>query len=118
MSDPNSKGLNVAIFMVDGSPDGLRVAEIMNWTGHVLVGPRTQLPHALLREESQRTGVYLLAGESSQRPDEVMLYIGEADVISARIKDHSLKKDFWSRMCFVTSNRLLKFAAADKSQRI
>ncbi|UWX83682.1 hypothetical protein [Arthrobacter sp. zg-Y1110] len=30
-------GKSVRLFLVDGTPGGLVTAEIMNWTGHVLV---------------------------------------------------------------------------------
>lgn len=33
-------GRSIRLFLVDGSPSGLLTAEIMNWTGHVLTGPR------------------------------------------------------------------------------
>ena len=51
-------GRSVRLFLVDGSPTGLITAEIMNWTGHVLVAPRGRLGEALVRNEIQKTGVY------------------------------------------------------------
>ena len=36
-------GKNVRLFLVDGTPGGLVTAEIMNWTGHLLAGPRSDL---------------------------------------------------------------------------
>ena len=37
-----TSGKTVRLFLVDGSPMGLITAEIMNWSGHVLVIPRSQ----------------------------------------------------------------------------
>ena len=34
-----SQGRSLRLFLVDGTPNGLLTAEIMNWTGHVLSGP-------------------------------------------------------------------------------
>jgi hypothetical protein len=42
-----SKGRTLKIFLVDGTPNGLLTAEVMNWTGHAITGPRTRLPELL-----------------------------------------------------------------------
>lgn len=36
-------GLSLDLYFIDGHPDGMLTAEIFNWTGHVLITPRTQL---------------------------------------------------------------------------
>ena len=36
-------GRSIRLFLVDGTPNGLLTAEIMNWTGHVLTEPRSKL---------------------------------------------------------------------------
>lgn len=38
-----SQGRSISLFLVDGTPNGLLTSEIMNWTGHVLTGPRSKL---------------------------------------------------------------------------
>lgn len=50
------------LFLVDGSPQGLITAEIMNWTEHVLTRPRTKLAELVQSLESSRTGLYLVVG--------------------------------------------------------
>ena len=37
------KGKTILMYLADGEPTGLLVAEIRNWTGKVLVAPRSQL---------------------------------------------------------------------------
>lgn len=37
-------GKSVRMFLADGTPGGLITAEIMNWTGHVIAAPRSDLP--------------------------------------------------------------------------
>ena len=98
-------GRSVRLFLVDGSPTGLITAEIMNWTGHVLVAPRGRLGEALIRNETQRTGIYCLVGDDPAQPSKSRVYIGEGDCIADRIKSHAKdeSKDFWTRVCFVTS---------------
>lgn len=71
------------------------------WTGHVLVINRTQLPKAMLRPEIERPGVYLLVGEKDDRP---LLYIGETDDVKKRLKNHAAQKDWWSEAICITSN--------------
>lgn len=71
------------------------------WTGHVLVISRTQLPKAMQRPEIERPGVYLLVGERDDKP---LLYIGETDDVKKRLKDHAAKKDWWSEAICITSN--------------
>lgn len=82
-------------------------AELYNWTGHVLVAPRTQLAEALKRPEPKCTGAYLLLGEQDGEP---LAYIGESDDVGQRLKSHDLKKDWWTSVVFITTagNKLNK----------
>jgi len=41
----------IRIFLADGEPTGILLAEISNWTGKVLVAPRSQLDQLSKREE-------------------------------------------------------------------
>jgi len=93
-------GKSVRLFLVDGTVGGLRTAEIVNWTGHVMAAQRSDLGELLKREEARRTGAYILLGDDSA-------YIGEADVIRDRLRTHNLPepagKDFWTDVVVVTS---------------
>ncbi|WP_154661316.1 GIY-YIG nuclease family protein [Microvirga lotononidis] len=77
----------------------------MNWTGHVLVAPRSRLVEALQRDEASRTGVYFLVGDDPDQPTKSRVYVGEGDSVVDRIKSHAKdsSKDFWTRACLVTS---------------
>ena len=48
-----NNGRTLKIFLVDGAPNGLLTAEIMNWTGHVLTGPRSRLSELVQRPEGE-----------------------------------------------------------------
>lgn len=103
-----ANGRTLRLFLVDGTPGGLITAEIMNWTGHVLSGPRTLLPDLLKRSEVARTGVYFLIGPDTNQSTRSRVYIGETDDVSVRLKQHNRSedqggKDFWERICMVTS---------------
>lgn len=95
-------GKQIKLFLVEGTPGGMTTAEIANWTGHVLVGVRSDLAALLRRNEASRTGVYLLLGEDFATA-EPKCYIGEADLIADRLRSHARQKDFWDRVVIVTS---------------
>lgn len=93
-------GRSLELYFIDGRPDGMLAAEVFNWTGHVLVTPRTRLREALARPQSSFTGVYLLLGERDGAP---LAYIGEGEDIAARMKSHEAGKDWWTTAVLVTS---------------
>ncbi|WP_423210677.1 GIY-YIG nuclease family protein [Paracoccus yeei] len=98
------KGRSVRLYLVEGMATGLLTAEIINWTGHALAGPRTRLEGALQRDELTRTGVYLLYGEGLV-DDLPSVYVGEGDNIATRLRAHSKddNKDYWDRFVAITS---------------
>lgn len=93
-------GRSLELYFIDGRPDGMLTAEVFNWTGHVLVTPRTRLKEALARPQSSFTGVYLLLGE---RDGKLLAYIGEGEDIAARMRSHEAGKDWWTTAVLVTS---------------
>jgi hypothetical protein len=100
-----SEGRTIRLFLVDGTPTGLITAEIMNWSGHALVAPRSRIGEVLKREEAGRTGIYFLVGDDPSQPTKAKVYVGEGDVVADRIKSHATdeSKDFWTRFCLITS---------------
>ena len=91
----------IKIFLVHGDPKRLRTAEISNWTGKAVAGPRSEFDSVLAREESQNSGVYFLTGVDPETGKHAV-YIGEAESIRDRVKEH-LDKDFWNHIAFFTS---------------
>jgi hypothetical protein len=96
-------GKQIKLFLIDGTPGGLTTAEITNWTGHVLSARRSDLADLLARDEAQHTGAYLLLGDDDEAVGNTRCYIGEADVVADRLRDHQRKKDFWDRVIVITS---------------
>jgi hypothetical protein len=92
-------GKTIRIFLADGEPSGILLAEISKWTGKVLVAPRSQLDQLSKREEVRRTGVYLLVGPDPDDPSRARAYIGEGDNVHKRLLRHNKNeaKDFWER---------------------
>lgn len=89
-------GRSVRLFLVDGTPQGLRTAEVGMWTGQALVAPRTELPRLGKRPEVHGTGVYVLVGPSENNAAKLAVYIGEGDDVWARLTSHDANKDFWT----------------------
>jgi len=103
-----SQGRSMRLFLVDGTPNGLLTAEIMNWTGHTLTGPRSKLTNLVQRPECARTGIYFLVGPDPDNAMRPLVYIGESDDVAKRLKQHNRPesqggKDFWEKVCLVTS---------------
>jgi len=103
-----SAGKSVRLFLADGTPGGLLTAEIMNWTGHVVAAPRSDLAALLKRPEATRTGIYILLGDDPESLGGQLAYIGEGDDVSKRLYQHARSedqngKDFWDRAIVLTS---------------
>lgn len=96
----------IKLFLARGDAKGLRTAEISNWTGKALAAPRTELDQLLAREECEKAGIYVLIGTdpSTNMP---RAYIGEAEVIRDRLRQHK-GKEFWvSAIAFVSKDENL-----------
>ena len=70
----------IKIFLVHGDPKRLRTAELSNWTGKAVAGPRSEFEGVLAREESDNSGVYFLTGNDTESGMPA-IYIGEAENI-------------------------------------
>lgn len=91
----------IRIFLVHGDPKRLRTAELSNWTGKAVAGPRSEFEGVLAREESEKSGVYFLTGADPES-GKPAIYIGEAENIRDRVKLH-LEKDFWNQVVYFVS---------------
>lgn len=98
-------GKTIRLYLVDGSPTGILTAEIINWTGKVIVASRTQLGELAKRPELKRTGVYCLVGPDPEFPSRDRVYIGEGDNVLTRLVAHDKDedKDFFTRVIIVIS---------------
>lgn len=91
----------IKLFLAHGDPKRLRTAELSNWTGKAVAGPRSEFDSVLTREESHKSGVYFLTGIDPETGTNAV-YIGEAESVRDRVKSH-LDKDFWNQIVFFTS---------------
>ena len=91
----------IKLFLPQGDARRLRVGEVSNWTGKALAAPRTELDDLLARDELESSGVYFLLGVNPDTGDN-LAYIGEAEVIRDRLKQHKVK-DFWTSVVVFVS---------------
>lgn len=91
----------IKLFLAQGDPKRLRTAELSNWNGKAVAGPRSEFDDLLKREEAMNAGVYILAGIDPETGTPA-IYIGEAESIKDRIRAH-LAKDFWNQVIFFIS---------------
>ena len=96
----------IKLFLVHGSPNGLRTAELSNWSGKAIAAPRTEISDLTKRNELNNPGFYLLTGVDPESGDRA-IYIGEAENVTNRLKGHAAK-DFWnSATVFVSKDENL-----------
>jgi hypothetical protein len=91
----------IKLFLPHGDAKRLRVGEVSNWTGKALAAPRIELDDLLLREEAGSAGIYFLFGTDPENGD-ALAYIGEAEVIRDRLKQHKAR-DFWNSLVVFVS---------------
>jgi hypothetical protein len=96
----------IKLFLPHGDAKSLRTAEISNWTGKAVAAPRTELDELLQRDELDKAGVYILSGADplSGLPH---AYVGEAEIIRERLKQHKTKEFWISTIVFVSKDENL-----------
>lgn len=97
------KPRSINIFLLDGDPSGIRVAQISMSTIQAIAFRRNQLRR--VREtfpEIERPGVYILIGADEDQQDRQIAYIGESEGIGGRLSYHNANdagrdaKGFWT----------------------
>ncbi len=89
-------GKTIKFFLIDGDVNKRISCELSNWTGKAYKIPRILVNKSSDREDLSSPGVYFLLGKS-EGYDQPEIYIGEAETIIARIKQH-FDKEFWSEV--------------------
>lgn len=101
-----SEALSIKIFLPKGTATSLRTAEISNWSGKAIACSRQEVEELGKREEASRPGVYFLIGNDVDS-GEPSAYVGEAEEVGKRLKQH-FSKDFWTQViAFVSKDENL-----------
>lgn len=85
----------------NGNPNGRIMCELSNWNGRVYKISRTEISDFAQRIDSEHTGIYFLFGKDENNMDTI--YIGEAEKICTRLKQHIQDADYWSECIAVIS---------------
>lgn len=96
------RGKTIQIFLTDGSPRGIKLAEITSNIELAVFIPRNQINEAGKRAEVSLPGIYFLFGES-ETGSKPIVYIGQSRDCLNRIKTHDQKKDFWNYAVLIVS---------------
>lgn len=96
----------ITLYLPRGDAKSLRTAEISNWSGKAVAAPRTEIDDLLAREELEKSGVYILTG-TDPNSGAPRAYIGEAEIIRERLKQHKTKEFWVSAVVFVSKDENL-----------
>lgn len=121
-------GKTIQIYLPDGNPRGVKIAEITSRTISAILVPRSKLDDMSNRPELDNVGIYVLFGDEDEIP---VAYIGEAENCYTRLKQHNKdeSKEFWthavvfiSKTQFFTKTHIkflewLSIAVATKTNR-
>ena len=94
-----NKTIQMCIF--DGNPNGKIMCELSNWNGRVYKVSRKDINDFSSREDSEFTGVYFLLGKDDENKDTI--YVGEAERMLTRIKQHFKDTYYWNDCIIVIS---------------
>lgn len=84
----------IQIFLPDGNPRSIKIAELTNRVVKAVFVPRNKLEIIAKRQELNNVSVYFLFGQNEEelKPE---VYIGETEDCLTRLKNHNREKNFW-----------------------
>lgn len=91
----------IQMFIFEGNPNGRIMCELSNWNGRVYKIARSELNLFANRSDANNTGIYFLFGKDESNRDTV--YIGEAEKVSDRLKQHLNDTNYWNDCIAVIS---------------
>lgn len=92
----------IQIFLPDGNPTSIKIADLTNRMISATLIPRSKLVDAGVREEVRKYGIYFLFGEDEEKAKPIS-YIGETEDCFERIKTHNKNKEFWNYAVVISS---------------
>jgi len=95
-------GKTIQIFLPDGNPRSVKIAEITSRTVQGIFMPRSKIDFVAGRDELRNVGVYFLIGSTDEESKQTV-YVGEAEDCLVRLKQHNKGKDFWTVALIVIS---------------
>ena len=91
----------IQMYIFEGNPNGRIMCELSNWNGRVYKISRGDISDFSKREDADNTGVYFLFGKNAEGNDTI--YVGEAERIVTRLKQHLKDTEYWNDCIAVIS---------------
>lgn len=92
----------IQIFLPDGNPTSIKIADLTNRMIVAVLIPRNKLVDCGIRPEVRKYGIYFLFGVNEDKAKPIA-YIGETEDCFERLKTHNKSKDFWNYAVVITS---------------
>lgn len=91
----------IQMFIFDGNPNGRIMCELSNWNGRVYKISRNDISEFAKRSDALNTGIYFLLGKNDDNNETI--YIGEAEEMLTRIRQHLKDANYWNDCIAVIS---------------
>jgi len=99
------RGRTITIFIPDSNPRGVKICDIKDSIVKAIFIPRNKMDTVFKRTDLNEPGIYFLFGKEDEI-EKPKVYIGEAENLITRLKQHNANKDFWNTaICFVSEKR-------------
>jgi hypothetical protein len=92
----------IQIFLPDGNPTSIKIADLTNRMIVAILIPRNKLVESGIRPEVRKYGIYFLFGINEEKAKPIS-YIGETEDCFERLRTHNKSKDFWNYAVVITS---------------
>lgn len=99
------RGRTISIYIPDGNPRSIKICEIQDSIVKAIFVPRSKIDEVSKKSYIQEPGIYFLFGTEDEigKP---RVYVGEAENLLTRLKQHNASKDFWNTaICFVSEKK-------------
>ena len=95
-------GKTIKLYIAGENQKFLKSAELSNWSGKAFMGERKNIPIIQKMGELSSPGIYFLLNKVESR---ITLYVGEADEVNSRLRNHISDKDWWDTfVCFISKD--------------
>lgn len=92
----------IQMLIFEGNPNKMIMCESSNSNVRVYKVSRNELHEFEKRDDSKNTGIYFLFGKDDN--NNTTIYVGEAENIISRLKQHILDKNYWNDAVAIISN--------------
>lgn len=98
-----ARAQTIQIFLPNGDPRGIRIAELTTRIMQVIEVPRANLSEFLKTPEATQVAVYFLVAAPGADEVDPKLYVGQTSDLKMRLPNHNATKEFWERALVLIS---------------